>query len=561
MTSEQEPVFKIPLAYLGNKKTLKSEINNDLELTSGENPFYETLFNADDDFKKLTIAQQSKYFTDNKDFLKQTQKILINGIPLPPNHENIMDIRKTLLNNEDFLNKYDYVEWSMLRFLNENPSAMQWMSLYSIASPILSLILPLIMLIIPFFLIRLQNSEVTWEQYYKYLQIVLKNHSLGQIFYIGSASWDKRVMIMISLVFYLVQVYFNFQSCIKFIKNMKEIHKNLFIVRDYLTYTISAMDDIEKNWSDQSLYMPFIKKTTEIKIKAKTLCKKLNNITPCRMSLSKAINLGNVMSIWYTLNMNPESSEVIEYCIQLNSYLSSMTALSDKIDNKTLGKARFVNKKMKINGVYYPHIDTTPVKNNIDLSKNIIITGPNAAGKTTILKSTMFAIITSQQFGFGYYDSADIMPYSILHSYINIPDTSGRDSLFQAEATRCKSILREIADNNDKHFCIFDELFSGTNPYEAISAANAYLSYINKNKNVTYMLTTHFLDLCKKLDKTKTVRNMHMLVEEKEDDFVYNYKIKKGISNVKGGIKVLKDLAYPEQIINESVKVIKSLKI
>ncbi len=561
MTSEKEPVFKIPLAYLENKKKMKSEINNDLELISGENPFYETLFDADDDFKKLTIAQQSKYFTDNTDFLKQTQKILTNGIPLPPSHENIMDIRKTLLNNKDFLNKYDYVEWSMLRFLNENPTAMQWMSLYSIASPILSLILPLIMLIIPFFLIRLQNSQVTWQEYYKYLEIVLKNHSLGQIFYIGSAAWDKKVMIIISLVFYLVQVYFNFQSCMKFIKNMKEIHKNLFVIRDYLNYTISAMDDIEKEWSTHSLYLPFIKRTTEIKIKAKTLCKKLNNITPCRMSLSKAINLGNVMSIWYTLNMNPESSEVIEYCIQLNSYLNSMVTLSNKINNKTLGRANFVNKKVKIYGVYYPHIDTEPVKNNIDLSKNIIITGPNAAGKTTILKSTMFAIITSQQFGYGYYDSADIIPYTILHSYINIPDTSGRDSLFQAEATRCKSILREISNNNDRHFCIFDELFSGTNPYEAISAANAYLSYINKDKNVTYMLTTHFLDLCKNLDKTKTVRNMLMFVEEKDNDFVYNYKIKKGISNVKGGIKVLKDLAYPEQIINESVKVIKSLKI
>ena len=141
-----------------------------------------------------------------------------------------MEIRKTLLNNEDFLNKYDYVEWKMLRFLNENTTAMQWMSIYSIASPVLSLILPLIMLIIPFFLIRLQNSEVTWESYYKYLQIVLKNHSLGQIFYIGSASWDKRVMILISLAFYLVQVYFNFQSCFKFITNMKEIHNNLFTV-------------------------------------------------------------------------------------------------------------------------------------------------------------------------------------------------------------------------------------------------------------------------------------------------------------------------------------------
>ena len=147
MTSEQEPVFKIPLAYLDDKKTLKSDINNDLELTSGEHPFYESLFDADDDFKKLTISQQSKYFTDNKDFLKQTQKILSNGVPLPVNYENMMEIRKTLLNNEDFLNKYDYVEWKMLRFLNENTTAMQWMSIYSIASPVLSLILPLIMLL------------------------------------------------------------------------------------------------------------------------------------------------------------------------------------------------------------------------------------------------------------------------------------------------------------------------------------------------------------------------------------------------------------------------------
>ena len=75
------------------------------------------------------------------------------------------------------------------------------------------------------------------------------------------------------------------------------------------------------------------------------------------------------------------------------------------------------------------------------------------------------------------------------------------------------------------------------------------------------MLTTHFLDLCKKLDKSKTVKNMHMFVEQKGDDFVYNYKIKSGISEVKGGIKVLKDLAYPEQIIMDSVKVIKSLNI
>lgn len=561
MTSEEEPVFKVPIAYLDDKKILKPEIDNDLELTVGENPFYNTLFNAEDEFQKLTINQQAKYFTNNKDYLKETQSILKNGIPVSPDHNNIMEIRKMLWEEDSFLDKYDYVEWSKLRFLNENPTAMQWMSAYSIASPILSLALPLIMLIIPFFLIRLQNSSVTWENYYTYLQVVLKNHSLGQIFYIGSASWDKRVMIIISLVFYLVQVYFNFQSCVKFIKNMKDIHKNLFSIRDYLSSTVAAMNDIENDWQQHPTYAPFVSKVKEMRSKAKILCNKLNKITPCRVSLSKAMNLGNVMSIWYTLNMDPQSKEIIEYCIQLNSYLRSMTVVSEKIDNEILGKALFTDKESKVKGVYYPHIDTEPVKNDVDLSKNIIITGPNAAGKTTILKSTMFAIITAQQFGFGYFSSAKINPYSVLHSYINIPDTSARDSLFQAEASRCKNILREISENKERHFCIFDELFSGTNPYEAISAANAYLSYINKNKNVTYILTTHFLDLCKKLDKKRSVKNMHMFVSQKNNDFVYNYKLKSGISDVKGGIKVLRDLDYPEEIITASAKVIKKLNI
>ena len=561
MTSEEEPVFKVPIAYLDDKKILKPEIDNDLELTVGENPFYNTLFNAEDEFQKLTINQQAKYFTNNKDYLKETQSILKNGVPLAPDHTNIMEIRKMLWEEDSFLDKYDYVEWSKLRFLNENPTAMQWMSAYSIASPILSLALPLIMLIIPFFLIRLQNSSVTWENYCTYLQVVLKNHSLGQIFYIGSASWDKRVMIIISLVFYLVQVYFNFQSCVKFIKNMKDIHKNLFSIRDYLSSTVASMNDIENDWQQHPTYAPFVSKVKEMRNKAKILCNKLNKITPCRVSLSKAMNLGNVMSIWYTLNMDPQSKEIIEYCIQLNSYLRSMTVISEKIDNEILGKALFTDKESKISGVYYPHIDTEPVKNDVNLSKNIIITGPNAAGKTTILKSTMFAIITAQQFGFGYFNSAKINPYSVLHSYINIPDTSARDSLFQAEATRCKNILREISENKERHFCIFDELFSGTNPYEAISAANAYLSYINKNKNVTYVLTTHFLDLCKKLDKKKSVKNMHMFVSQKNNDFVYNYKLKSGISDVKGGIKVLRDLDYPEEIITASAKVIKKLNI
>ena len=68
-----------------------------------------------------------------------------------------------------------------------------------------------------------------------------------------------------------------------------------------------------------------------------------------------------------------------------------------------------------------------------------------------------------------------------LHCYINIPDTSGRDSLFQAEARRCKEILSLIENNKENnHFCIFDELYSGTNPIEAVATSYSYLKYINE---------------------------------------------------------------------------------
>ena len=99
----------------------------------------------------------------------------------------------------------------------------------------------------------------------------------------------------------------------------------------------------------------------------------------------------------------------------------------------------------------------------------MIVTGPNASGKTTILKTVILNLIFSQSYGYGFYSKASVVLYDKIHCYLNIPDTSGRDSLFQAEARRCKDIIDSL-DDNSKHFCIFDELFSGTNPNEACAS-------------------------------------------------------------------------------------------
>jgi DNA mismatch repair ATPase MutS len=160
--------------------------------------------------------------------------------------------------------------------------------------------------------------------------------------------------------------------------------------------------------------------------------------------------------------------------------------------------------------------------------------------------------------GCGFYSTASLTPYKHIHCYLNIPDTSGRDSLFQAEARRCKDIIDIIHINpNDNHFCVFDELYSGTNPDEAVSSATAFMLYLAKYKNVNCLLTTHFYKVCKHLENEKEFENYYMETIKDAanlNGFNYTYKIKKGISNIRGGIKVLKDMNYPEEIINNSSK-------
>ena len=184
----------------------------------------------------------------------------------------------------------------------------------------------------------------------------------------------------------------------------------------------------------------------------------------------------------------------------------------------------------------------------------MIITGVNASGKTTYLKTTTINIIFTQQFGYGFYDSFKIRPYTHIHSYLNIPDTSGRDSLFQAESRRCKEIIDIIGNNKDDienhHFCIFDELYSGTNPIEASKSAYAFLIYLSSFKNVDFILTTHYTSVCKKITEKHKMRNYKMNVKRTEDGKLkYTYKIKEGICHIKGAFEILKSMDYPQEIL------------
>lgn len=271
-------------------------------------------------------------------------------------------------------------------------------------------------------------------------------------------------------------------------------------------------------------------------------------------------HVGNILANFYNLYSCSIYNNAIDYCFSLYGYNLNIIDIQNNIKNNNVNYANFNKKVTNLYDSYFaPLVNSNPIKNNIFIDNNIIITGPNASGKTTILKSALFNIILSQQLSIGFYSKAEISPFKFIHSYLNIPDTSNRDSLFQAEARRCKEILDIIisSKNNDKHFCIFDELYSGTNPNEAIASAISYLEFISKYTNARFMLTTHYLTVCENMKSYKNIINKHMKLENDNSTFI----LENGISYEKSGIKILKQLNYPNEIIESANLISNNYKI
>ena len=372
--------------------------------------------------------------------------------------------------------------------------------------------------------------------------------------------------LLFSFGIFLFQIYNNINTCKNYYSNIKYVHDTLKTVRIFLTNTTKKIDNFLIYSKDLITYRSFNEELLNRKTIVEEYLVSINKIDDYNFNIKKVMELGYLMKCFYILNNSNELTQNIKYYFGFTGYIENINRLQYQIKNKNINFCNFIDndKTVTIKDCYFAALNNNnPIKNNVKLNNNIIITGPNAAGKTTLLKSVLYNIILSQQIGCGFYSKADIKLYDFIHCYINIPDTSDRDSLFQAECRNCKNILDTILKNPDKnHFCVFDELYSGTNPYEAIASGYSYLDFISKYKNINFVLTTHYIKLCKLL-KSKINKNYYMEINKDDDtnNYKYTYKLVSGISEIKGGIKVLRDLEYPDNIIENMNKTIEKITI
>ena len=553
--------FQLPI-YYSNTNLINNNIKIDLELEK----IYKSLFETDK-ISQLNIKNWCNNFTKNKEFLNDTQSLMekdmdysMNFINNTNNNDisnnknnvsntNILDIFNDIKNETGFIKKYNYLPYKHLTFLNRNKQFLEVYSLFNIGSPILFLLTPIIFLLIPLLIILSRGKRFT--DYLKILRKVARNHIIGKLLNFNNS--DTKIYTIISLLFFAFQIYGNVYSCIKNMSNLKLINERLNTIQKYIKETLINIDNYIYYTEDLKTYSDFLNVLKEHKCILQFVDKKLFNITNMKYNLSKVKEIGDIYKCYYEIYNDEDIVDTIEYTLYFNGYLKNLMSLREKINKKEINKCEFVKRKNKMINFYHPLFSLNEtkevVKNSMNIKKNVIITGPNASGKTTVLKSLLFNVIFSQQIGYGFYDKAFLEPYSHIYSYLNIPDTSDRDSLFQAEARRCREIITTIEKyKNDRHFCIFDELFSGTNPKEAVKCCTSMLKYLN-NHNIDYIVTTHFTDLCENLKHVN--KNLHMYVEKYNDEIIHSYKLEKGISKIEGGIIVLKELEFPEEILNE----------
>ena len=149
----------------------------------------------------------------------------------------------------------------------------------------------------------------------------------------------------------------------------------------------------------------------------------------------------------------------------------------------------------KFYGAGHPCLPKDQQRNPCSLAKNIIITGPNAAGKTSYARSILANSLLAQSFGIAFATKAVVQPVQMMSSFMRIGDVIGSYSLFEAECDRCKEMMNkaQLSLKQNSHVLLFlDEPMHATPPIEGAATTMALLKSLSNYPNVRTVTTTHY---------------------------------------------------------------------
>lgn len=184
-----------------------------------------------------------------------------------------------------------------------------------------------------------------------------------------------------------------------------------------------------------------------------------------------------------------------------------------------------------------------PVAYDIDLEPKqnfLFLTGANMAGKSTFIKSIGTAVFMAH-LGMGVpAQQMELSVFDGLLSNINVVDNIAKgESFFYNEVQRIKSTVQKIS-NGKNWLILIDELFKGTNVQDAMKCSTEVIEGFLKIKDSTFILSTHLYEIGNNLKQYPNIIFKYFETSVQDDQLLFNYHLKDGISNDRLGYLILK---------------------
>lgn len=428
-----------------------------------------------------------------------------------------------------------YFQHHFLKFLNKYNPLLFLLNVFTILiAPIYSAFSPVIIAIMPYFYFKLFTKiPVSFLTYMKIAKnLVFKVPSLSSI---KKMSLFSILTKLLSWLIYFQSVYSNAKTSERTKQILNEIQRKLESIQQTLIHNKELLNTIYTTPIEHTL-----KDHSGIFNRKTKLFDTVNNSyihdwSPILNEYNKIIQFTDVKEkIKNDIKSMYHSWGRIDYLVSL-----CRTVIDG---NWCIPFLRKINKPyLSITDMYHPSIETSCIKNSITLNnEHMLITGPNASGKSTLLKSVAISVFLAHRIGISPGKRMDTSYFRHIYTHLNIQDAIGKESLFQREANKIKQQIQKMNTTPGLHFSIIDELFHSTNPGEAVEGAKWILSQINDNKNTMCLVSTHFHQLtepCDELNKFKRYRIP--FIRNSKGEIEYTYQLEEGVSEQNIALEML----------------------
>ena len=240
---------------------------------------------------------------------------------------------------------------------------------------------------------------------------------------------------------------------------------------------------------------------------------------------------------------------------QEHKYVRPMIAKSDIIDIQQ-GRPPVIETEMPGGEEYVPN----DIMLDSDNQQIMIITGPNMAGKSALLRQTALIVLMAQIGSFVPAESARIGLVDKIFTRVGASDNiSLGESTFMVEMTEASNILNHVSP---KSLVLFDELGRGTSTYDGISIAWAIVEYLHENPRAKArtLFATHYHELNEMEKNFKRIKNFNVSVKEMDGKVIFLRKLMRGGSEHSFGIHVAEIAGMPKSIVRRANVILKELE-